>query len=69
WCHQPELRITIPALRHKIEDLATEFPVPFDAAQLLKDKPLDFDEEKVEEAIPKFEDDPEIEDDKIPEEE
>ncbi|KAF0537272.1 kinase-like protein [Gigaspora margarita] len=53
WCHQPELRITIPALRQRLEDLANKFPILDDAPELLEkgefipeinDYPDEFDE-------------------------
>ncbi|KAF0485900.1 kinase-like protein [Gigaspora margarita] len=66
WYHQPELRITIPALRQRFEDLANKFPIPLDIPSLYKNKELDIDGLKSGESI--LEDDyPEIEEE-IPEE-
>ncbi|CAG8649923.1 28404_t:CDS:2 [Gigaspora margarita] len=67
WCHQPELRITIPALRQRLEELANRFPIPFDEPQLLKDKALDLDGLKSREFMPEINDYSEIEEE-IPEE-
>ncbi|CAG8503464.1 6258_t:CDS:2 [Gigaspora margarita] len=66
WYHQPELRITIPALRQRFEDLANKFPIALDIPSLYKNKELDIDGLKSGESI--LEDDyPEIEEE-IPEE-
>ncbi|KAF0537286.1 kinase-like protein [Gigaspora margarita] len=43
WCHQPELRITIPTLRQRLEDLANKFPIAIDGPLLFREKTLDFD--------------------------
>ncbi|KAF0485891.1 kinase-like protein [Gigaspora margarita] len=67
WCHQPELRITIPALRHRLEELANKFPIPFDEPQLLRDKTLDFDGLKSEESKSEAKEYPGF-DEEIPEE-
>ncbi|RIB15471.1 hypothetical protein C2G38_1578896 [Gigaspora rosea] len=47
WRHQAELRITIPALRQRLEDLANKFPIPFDVPEI-NDYP-EIDEEIPEE--------------------
>ncbi|KAF0485901.1 kinase-like protein [Gigaspora margarita] len=51
WHHQPELRITIPALRQRLEDLANKFPIPLDIPPLYKNKELDIDGLKSGESI------------------
>ncbi|CAG8744614.1 42086_t:CDS:2 [Gigaspora margarita] len=43
WCHQPELRITITALRQRFEDLANKFPILLDVPPLYKNEELDLD--------------------------
>ncbi|CAG8574134.1 4038_t:CDS:2, partial [Dentiscutata heterogama] len=68
WCHQPELRITIPTLRQKLEKLARNYPIPDDAPPLLKNKVLDLDGLKYEEILPQIDDNPEILDEDIPDE-
>ncbi|RIB18810.1 kinase-like domain-containing protein [Gigaspora rosea] len=75
WRHQPELRITVPTLSLKLEELSRKYPIPPDAPLLLKDKELDLDglkgqnrNQKLKESLlPKFDDDPEeiIEDEDI----
>ncbi|CAG8543368.1 2461_t:CDS:2, partial [Racocetra persica] len=66
WCHQPELRITIPALRPKLEALAKKYPISFGTPQLFDNKALDLDGQKTE-PLPVFEENIEIEDE-VPEE-
>ncbi|CAG8835519.1 23277_t:CDS:2, partial [Gigaspora margarita] len=67
WCHQPELRTTIPALRQRLEELATKYPIPDDAPILLKNEELDLDGKKSEVPMPEINDFPEIEEE-VPEE-
>ncbi|KAF0537275.1 kinase-like protein [Gigaspora margarita] len=43
WCHQSELRITIPALRQRLEELANKFPIHLDEPPLLAEGELDLD--------------------------
>ncbi|CAG8587299.1 13162_t:CDS:2 [Gigaspora margarita] len=66
WRHQPELRITVPTLSLKLEELSRKYQIPPDAPLLLKDKELDLDGQK-KSLLPKFDDDPEeiIEEDDI----
>ncbi|KAF0542503.1 kinase-like protein [Gigaspora margarita] len=67
WCHQPELRITIPALRQRLEELVNKFPIPLDAPLLFKNEELNFDGLKSGESIPEINDCSEIEED-VPDE-
>ncbi|CAG8667644.1 38742_t:CDS:2 [Gigaspora margarita] len=53
WCQQPELRITIPTLRQRLEGLAVKYPIPLDAPTLFKNKVLDFDGQNSE-SFPEF---------------
>ncbi|CAG8639168.1 14140_t:CDS:2, partial [Ambispora leptoticha] len=66
WCHKPELRITIPALKPKLDELAKKYPISFDTPQLFDNKALDLDGQKTE-PLPVFEEIIEIEDE-VPEE-
>ncbi|RIB15463.1 kinase-like domain-containing protein [Gigaspora rosea] len=68
WSHRPELRITIPTLRQKLEELSSKFPIPDDAPALFKNEELDLDGQKSEISLPEFDENPEIEDE-IPDEE
>ncbi|CAG8631964.1 3718_t:CDS:2 [Dentiscutata heterogama] len=53
WPQQPELRITIPTLRQRLEGLVNKFPIPLDAPTLFKNKVLDLDGQKSE-SLPEF---------------
>ncbi|KAF0495995.1 hypothetical protein F8M41_021098 [Gigaspora margarita] len=55
-----ELRITIPALRQKLNELANKFSIPLDAPSLFKNE-LDFDGLKSGESVPEINDCSEIE--------
>ncbi|KAF0495991.1 kinase-like protein [Gigaspora margarita] len=67
WRHQPELRITIPALIQRLKELANKFPIPLDAPSFFKNKELDIDGQKSGESTPKINDCSEIEEE-VPEE-
>ncbi|CAG8783591.1 24832_t:CDS:2, partial [Gigaspora margarita] len=64
---EPELQISIPAIRQRLEELANKFPIPHDAPSLLKNEQLEFEVLKSGESLLEINDCSEIEEE-VPEE-